>query len=109
MELTYFKFEKEKSNRWYIVLPEWEGEHDDLEMVLGADTMCDIIAQDENCFEIGLTDEPIPNYRYKLVYNEPEAGGACYYLESDMFDFPVWLCFVTEFVFGKFPKTIYIK
>jgi hypothetical protein len=37
-----FKFEKEKDNRWYIILPEWTGEKEELEMVCGADSMLDI-------------------------------------------------------------------
>ncbi len=38
-------FEKEENNNWYVVLPEWEGSKEELQMVSGADTMLDIIAQ----------------------------------------------------------------
>ena len=34
-------FVKEKSGRWYIDLPEWEGAHANLEMVAGADLLLD--------------------------------------------------------------------
>jgi len=56
-----FKFEKESDNKWYVVLPEWEGEHWELEMVMGADTMLDILAQGESEVYASLSLEPIDN------------------------------------------------
>ena len=41
-----FRFNKEEDNRWFVDLPEWEGEKDELEMVLGADMLLDIISKD---------------------------------------------------------------
>ena len=34
--------------------------------------------------------------------------GARYYLETDP-DFKIWLCDVAKYVFGEFPKIIYIR
>ena len=38
-----FKFYKDPEHRWYVDLPEWEGEKDNLEMVLGADSFLEIL------------------------------------------------------------------
>lgn len=40
--MKYLKFEKDTSNRWYLILPEWKGDKSDLEMVCGADAMLDV-------------------------------------------------------------------
>lgn len=39
-------FVKEDDHRWFVVLPEWGGDKDELEMILGADTMLDVLADD---------------------------------------------------------------
>ena len=62
-----FKFYKEEDNRWFVDLPEWEGDKEDLEMVMGADILLEILS-----------------------------GNSDY-------------CYVTEFVFGKYPGKIYYK
>lgn len=108
-ELQYYKFEKDPDNRWYIILPEWTGDRAELEMVMGADTMLDIIAQGENLIEICLSLEKYENFTYELSYVEDMAGGALYRLKSDLYEFDVWLCHVTYFVFGFLPDKIYIK
>jgi hypothetical protein len=108
--MRHFKFEKDKSNRWFVVLPEWEGPHDDLEMVCGADTLCDLKAQGDGEVEFMLETEFFPEWEYKLDFIEEEAGGGWYGLTSanGQHTFKVWLCYVTIFVFGELPKTFYI-
>ena len=101
-----FKFEKESDNKWYVVLPEWEGEHWELEMVMGADTMLDILAQGESEVYASLSLEPIDN-AICLTFDKHYEGGGWYNLKSDLFEFPVWLCHVTKFVFGKLPNKIW--
>jgi hypothetical protein len=102
-----FTFVKEESNRWYVVLPEWEGDKEELEMVLGADTMLDILSQGEGIVDVLLSEEPFENYRFKLTFMTEESGGGWYMFKSDLHDMNIWLCHVTKFVFGDFPKTIY--
>ena len=101
-----FKFQLE-DNRWYVVLPEWEGIKDELEMVCGADTMLDIVAQGESTAYLTISETPIENQRFVLHYKEEEADGGLYLLTSEMYEFEVWLCHVTKFVFGYLPKTLY--
>lgn len=43
-----FKFEKEANGKWYIVFPEWEGDHSELEIEMRADKMLDILSQGES-------------------------------------------------------------
>jgi hypothetical protein len=103
-----FKFLKEEDNKWYVVLPEWTGEKEELEMVCGADTMLDILSQGD--FEVNLTlsDEKF-NHNFTLEFLREESGGGWYELQHEHFNFEVWLCHVTKFVFGNLPKTIYCK
>lgn len=111
--MVNFKFEKEY-NRWYVVLPEWTEGKDDLEMVLGADTMLDILSQGENEIDVCISLEPFDGYRFKLDFDFEDGGGAWYHLQNSenfdfKYDFDVWLCKVTIFVFGSLPKNIYVK
>lgn len=102
-----FKFELDE-NKWYVVLPEWKGERDELEMVLGADTMLDIISQGETTVTLTISETLLDEYRFALHYKEDESGGAMYLLVSDRYEFDVWLCHVTKFVYGYLPKSLYI-
>lgn len=103
-----FRFNREEDNRWYVVLPEWTGSKEDLEMVCGADTMLDILSQGADSVNVSLSTEPFQDYKYMLSYlNESNEGGD-YLLTSDLLTFDVWLCHVTKFVFGNFPKRIYL-
>ena len=43
MELT---FEKWEDGRWFVVLPNYDGDQEDLEMVDGADTFLDFLTED---------------------------------------------------------------
>lgn len=112
MKLT---FEKEESNEWYIVLPEWTGDKADLQMVCGADTLLDIISEGNSLVSINVEIEISNAYGFlKFVldkkHDTPEIGGAMYYISSFYEDnFDMWLCDVTRFVFdGELPSTIYI-
>lgn len=119
-----FKFEKDPDGRWYIVLPEWDGERDELEMVGGADTMLDILAQGESPIFLELSTEEFDGADkldllakcsddyFELQGQGYPSSGAFYQvsrLKQVEYDLPIWLCDVTKFVFGDFPKTIYIK
>lgn len=103
---------------WFVDLPEWEGTKSDLEMVMGADTFLDILAQGENEVYVTLSTEPfeycgVLDYLHKGRLEGPELGeGAWYSLKEHMgldFKLKMWLCDVTKFVFGDFPKQIYFK
>ena len=112
------KFEKDGLD-WFAVIPEWEGPRADLQMVCGADTWLDILSQGENRVFLTISDEEFEGAdRLVLIalgqYDELEIGsGASYKLATQLcgidYDLEMWLCDVTKFVFGRFPKIIYFK
>ena len=112
-----YRFYKDEDG-WFVDLPQWEGEKWELQMVEGADTFCDILAQGENEIYVTLSTEPFDGCDVlDLIYlgrlEGPEMGsGAWYGLEryADVeFHISMWLCDVTKHVFGDFPKQIYFK
>lgn len=105
------KFLKEEDNKWYIVLPDYPGPKADLEMVLGADTLLDIIAQGTNEVNANIDLNPFNDFKYCLSKKQdtPDIGGALYYISSFNESFDIWLCDVTRFVFdGNLPETIWV-
>jgi hypothetical protein len=103
-----FMFYKEEDERWFIELPEWKGEKDDLEMVMGADLLLDILSDySDYCF-VTFSDEPFEDAKVLSYDHNQSVKG---YYNNDAWNGPstVWLCYVTEFVFGKYPEKIYYK
>jgi hypothetical protein len=100
------KFHKEETGKWYIDLPEWTGNKADLEMVEGADTMLDHVGSGSNEVILMLSEEPFEgSAMLKLMYNySKETGGGGIYLledyEGKKLNQEMWLCEVTEWVFG---------
>lgn len=105
------------AGKWFVHLPNYPGHYLDLEMVLGADVMCDMI----DTFETGsiavtvstepkesnfTTKEYVLDFVNSTVSNG-EQDGANYRLREWKLD--VWLCNVAKYVFGEFPATIYIR
>jgi hypothetical protein len=109
------KFIKMTADGWYVQLPNYEGHVSDLQMVAGADTLCELIANDLTEITVIVSDEPFDLNDFKFstrqfqleFINSTGEEGANYRLESLQLD--VWLCNVTKYVFGKFPATIYIR
>lgn len=108
------KFTKDWLNKWYADVPEWDGERWELEMVYGADTMLDIMAQGDDEVYLNLsTEEPthVPYDTLEKIKDTPDIGGATYLMKSYKgieYNLEIWLCHVTSFVFGELPKIIYI-
>ncbi len=102
---------------WYIDLPaylEQGGTIGDLQMVDGADKMLDIVAEGKSDVVLQIATEPFEKSDVlELVEKcDPYIGGAYYFLknyEGQTFNQRMWLCQVTEFVFGDLPNHIYIK
>ena len=105
------------AGKLFVHLPNYPGHYSELEMVLGADVMCDMI----DTFETGsiavtVSDEPFDSIfstrEYILDFvnsttSNGEQDGANYRMREYKLD--VWLCNVTKYVFGEFPATIYIR
>lgn len=112
-----YRFYKEQDVRWYVDLPDWTGSKEDLEMVAGADTMLEIVAQGENEVSLTLSLTAVEGYdtleflNYGNIHG-PELGEGAWYLMKSckgiVYDLELWLCDVTKFVFGEFPEIIYV-
>ena len=110
---------------WYIDLPEFLeaklGTKSNLMMVAGADVMLDILSNNGNDITVTFSNKPIENGKHTLVKQRfgldkallnaighaPVEYGA-YYSWKENNNQSVWLCPVTEHVFGNYPKTIYV-
>ena len=112
-KLTFVKL----AGKWFVHLPDYPGHYSELEMVLGADVMCDMIdTLDTGYITATISTEPkesnftIKEYVLDFVnstVSNGEQDGANYRLREWKLD--VWLCNVTKYVFGEFPATIYIR
>jgi hypothetical protein len=113
--LQPYKFIKDSTEKWYIDLPEWTGDKADLEMVAGADTMLEYVGKGNNEVELLLSEFPFEESNIlKLIhdYSKETGGGGIYLLEEydgEILNQEMWLCEVTEWVFGKLPPFIYFK
>lgn len=102
------------AGHWFAHLPDYEGEFFDLEMVEGADVLCDMVDYHEKgLIRSTISDEPLEEESmFDSVYtldfvNSTEDIGANYRCRE--FKLDLWLCSVTKYVFGKFPETIYVR
>ncbi len=107
MELT---FEKWEDGRWFVVLPEYDGDQEDLEMVDGADTFLDYLTEDgmyvtvDVCLE-ETEDNPII---LRLVAHD-EIGGTYQVENLKGFKQDIWLCNVVHFLYGEHPEILYFR
>lgn len=109
-----YRFYKTTKGEWYIDIPQWpEDNIAALQMVAGADEMLDIVSGFKNEVKLVIATED-KSYTYKLKYTgdaSAQYGEGAFYLCTDVrddeFRHPLWLCDVTLFIFGSFPKTIY--
>ncbi len=111
-----YKFIK-RGNDWYIDLPEYleqGGSIGDLQMIDGADKMLDMMAANESSIVLSISKEPFDKAD-KLVLTEkcdPFIGGGNYLMkvyQGQEINRTMWLCQVTEFVFGEIPEQIFVR
>ena len=99
-------------NAWFAEIPEWKGDRAELEMVMGADVLLEVLAQGGDYITIRMGDEPVidkSTNTFTLEFDREEAGGGYYKIKDHFLEFEIWLCHVTKFVFGYLPKKIYCK
>lgn len=128
-------FVREEGDRWYIDLPSWPWHHANLEMVCGADRMLEILSEGrdkvrlqvkvaQTPFSEDVVEDMIKDGWIELTQIKSSlTGGATYTTRGEkMKDFfrvnpvtqertprTVWLCPVTLFVVGQYPKYFYVK
>lgn len=112
-ELRFYKTEE---NKWFLYAPRYieeGGDPAELEMVLGADTLLDVLADEKNEVVLGISQDRVEEgimYAQALrrVDEIPTLVGKYYH--DDTTELLIWLCPVTLWVFnGVYPETIWYK
>lgn len=106
-------FEKFDDGRWYVVLPEWTGDQEDLEMVDGADKLLDNVTQDGFTarMEFYFDEEPAKSDDYVKcdLIDHNDWGGTYKPKPNQFYNDTFWLCNVTHYVCGEHPEVLWIK
>lgn len=107
-------FHREDDSVWYVDFPGWPFAHHNLAMVGGADKLCSYLSDDGNTVKVEVlaSNHPLSLQGYGLLtktYSNLTYGAD--YDTSGFADFSktVWICPVTLFVLGRYPKYIYIR
>ena len=108
------KFNHEKDGLWYVDFPNWPFDHHNLLMVAGADELCAFLSEDNVSSYISVIPaskkEEHEGYAELTRVNSSLTGGATYEVKNlPGFNRDIWLCPVTLFVLGEYPKYMYIK
>ncbi len=114
--INSYKFNK-TGYEWYIDLPEYiekGGSIGDLQMVEGADKMLDMMAGEEKSVTLLISDNQFDGAELLILIEkcDPYIGGGYYLLKNydgKEINRKMWLCQVTEFVFGNLPEQIFLK
>ena len=108
------QFNCEEDNKWYVDFPNWPFDHHNLLMVAGADKLCEFLSNNGKFTYV----EVIPSSKeknycgyIKLIRKEHSITGGSIYKVIGLKEFnrDIWLCPVTLFVLGKYPKYLYVK
>jgi hypothetical protein len=115
---------------WYADLPEFLelglGTKGNLMMVDGADTFLDLLSNDGDQITLKLSREPFKGYSGRIkkirrglnkelleeIGHAPVDYGAYYEAveyNNKPFEHQLWLCPVTEYVFGEYPNEIFFS
>lgn len=97
---------------WYIDLPNWPFSRSHLEMVEGADKLCEELSiHNKTDVKIIISDkEENVDHDIKLIKIKSDfLNGADYKVYGSILTDKCWICSVTLFVFGEYPNYIYIK
>ncbi len=111
MQLGFYK----EDGGWYADIALWPGPQSACAMVAGADTMLDILSEgsDKVRLDLAFNREDLPVLTgivglLNFVRPDEWGDGGDYIMElPDHESFELWLCGVTEFVFGEMPPVIH--
>lgn len=110
----HLQFNHEEDGKWYVNFPGWPFDHHNLMMVAGADKLCAYLSDDDEFAIVDVVPSKkqidMPGYAC-LVRGEHSLVGGSTYTATGLSGFKrdIWLCPVTLFVLGQYPKYIYIK
>jgi len=108
------RFVHEDDGCWYIDLPDWAFDHHNLMMVAGADELCAFLSDDDKDVRVSVipSEEQLTLDGYAELQQKDYGltTGSTYDVKSlEGFSRDIWLCPVTLFVLGRYPKYMYIK
>lgn len=108
------QFNHEDDGLWYIDYPNWPFEHHNLLMVNGADDLCDFLSDDNKVTKVSVIPsnkrEKHEGYFELEQLNSGLTSGSTYKCNGlEGFTKNIWICPVTLFVLGTYPKYIYVK
>ena len=108
------KFNHEEDGLWYVDFPNWPFDHHNLLMVSGSDELCEFLSDDDKTTKVKVIpakkEEEHEGY-FKLTQKEHGLTSGSTYAVSGLEGWTrdIWVCPVTLFVLGEYPKYIYIK
>ena len=108
------KFNHEDDGLWYVDFPNWPFDHHNLLMVCGADKMCAFLSDDDITAEVLVRPSnkrlQLESYAELVQKDHSLTGGSTYEVHNlKGFNRDIWLCPVTLFVLGRYPKYMYVK
>ena len=123
--LSFFAEVDPPFKRWYYHFKHWGFQKANLEMVAGADKLCELYANGKNNLTINIivSNKPIRRYQldtdcydtfigttypYGTKLKDKCVWGRDYTKHNDN-NVKMWICPVTLFVLGRYPNYIYIK
>lgn len=109
------KFNKEDDGLWYVDYPNWPFSHHNLQMVAGADDLCEFLSNGKNYAKVSVEPENTERegaqdyIRLERTSYHTTRGAFYDVYNLDGFNKNIWLCPVTLFVLGRYPKYMYVK
>ena len=108
------KFNHEDDGLWFVDFPNWPFDHHNLLMVNGADEMCAFLSDDDITTEVLVRPSnkrlQLEGYAELVQKEHSLTGGSTYEVHNlEGFNRNIWLCPVTLFVLGRYPKYMYVK
>lgn len=113
-EKYVLQFNHEDDDCWYVDYPNWPFDHHNLMMVSGADRLCSVLSDDDRVARVEVIPSSkeldLPDYAKLTQLQSSLAGGSTYEVTNlPTFSGTIWLCPVTLFVLGEYPKYLYVR
>lgn len=110
----HLQFNHEDDGLWYIDYPNWPFSHHNLLMVAGADDLCAFLSDDDKFTRVSVIpaskkEEHNGYFELKQVSSGLTSGSTYEVYGLEGFTKNIWICPVTLFVLGEYPKYIYVK
>ena len=107
-------FHREDDGVWYVDFPDWPFAHHNLAMVGGADKLCSYLADGKQTIRIEVVASKYPLSLSGYSILTKTYSNLFYGADYDATGFEnlhrsVWICPVTLFVLGRYPKYLYLK